>query len=99
MDATPGMTLVAPVCNPHKPDQELLKRGFTLDATMLARLIELDVEALYVDFPGLEDVDRHLAPFLSPERRKICSLITSAIKVGQESQRPDVPFNDYYSTV
>jgi HD-GYP domain-containing protein (c-di-GMP phosphodiesterase class II) len=94
-DAAEGMTLVAPVFNPALPDQELLKRGFILDKAMLKRLVEIGVDLLYVDFPGLDELDKHLAPFLSAERRRICTQIKDAIKTGQQSAQPDVPYTEY----
>jgi HD-GYP domain-containing protein (c-di-GMP phosphodiesterase class II) len=94
-EATEGMTLVAPVFNPALPDQELLRRGFVLEPTILKRLNELGVDLLYVDFPGLDDVDKHLAPFLSTERRRVCTQIKDTIKDCQQSARPTIPYDDY----
>src|SRR5436189_1897524 len=33
--------------------------------------IYLNVRAVFVDFPGLDDLDKHLAPRLSPERQVV----------------------------
>ena len=70
-DAKPGMQLAAPVFHPDSPDQELLKRGYVLEAKVLRRMAEMGVDALYVDYPGLDDLDRHLAVNLSPARQAV----------------------------
>lgn len=98
-EARVGMTLVAPVVNPTKPDQELLKRGYILDEKIIARLTEIGVEFVYVDYPGLDELDKHLTPFLSPERRQICTQIKDVFKLGQKSTRPDAPYSEYYGAM
>ncbi len=57
-ESEPGMRLAMPVCHPDNPRQELLRKGFALDAPVLQRLRELNVAWIYVDYPGLEDLDR-----------------------------------------
>jgi hypothetical protein len=68
-EARAGMKLAAPVAHPDNPQQDLLKRGYCLDDAILGRLRELGVASLYVDCPGLDDLDRHLAPCSAPRGR------------------------------
>ncbi len=96
-EAEPGMVLASPVMNPQLPDQVLLNRGYVLEDATLRRLPELGVDHILVDYPGLEDLDRHLSVQLSPERRKIFDQIKSTIKTTEKNTRPEVSYKDYYS--
>jgi hypothetical protein len=95
-EAQPGMVLAAPVWHPAQPEQELLKRGYVLEKTVLQRLADLGVESIFVDFPGLDDLDRHLAAQLSPARMTIYNQIRETITANQRRTAPAVSFVDYY---
>jgi HD-GYP domain-containing protein (c-di-GMP phosphodiesterase class II) len=96
--AEPGMRLAMPVTHPENPQQELLRRGFTLTEGMIARLRELDIRGLYIDYPGLEDLDKHLAPALSPERQVLYVRLKDSIATFQRSTSPSVDYWDYHAT-
>lgn len=95
--AQPGMRLVMTVTHPEQPDQELLKPGFTLDAAVIERLRKLGVPCVYVDYPDLADLDRHLLPYLSPARQQIYAHVKNTIAAVQKTARPTVTFPDYYA--
>jgi HD-GYP domain-containing protein (c-di-GMP phosphodiesterase class II) len=97
-DAAAGMRLAAPVYHPAQVEQELLRRGYVLERNVLDRLRSLGVGTLAVDWPGLEDLDRHLAPTLSPARQKLYEQIKETISANQRRMRPAVSFTDYYAT-
>jgi HD-GYP domain-containing protein (c-di-GMP phosphodiesterase class II) len=96
-DAKPGMQLAAPVFHPDAPEQELLKRGYVLEAKVLRRMAEMGVDALYVDYPGLDDLDRHLAVNLSPARQAVYTQIKHTISAVQRQTRAQVTYTDYYA--
>lgn len=93
-----GMTLAAPVAHPENPQHDLLKRGYTIEESILPRLRDLGVESLYVDFPGLDDLDRHLAPQLSPARQVMYRQVRDGMNQAQGRTSPAVGFPDYYAT-
>jgi len=95
-EATEGMVLAAPVAHPERPDQDLLKRGYVLEQKILRRLHDLNIGFVYVDYPGLEDLDRHLEVMLSPARRTIYQQIKATINASQQRTRPAVSYTDYY---
>jgi HD-GYP domain-containing protein (c-di-GMP phosphodiesterase class II) len=95
--AIPGMKLAAPVTHPENPDQELLRRGYTLEDSVLKRMKSVGVEYIYVDYPGLDDLDKHLAPNLSPERQKVYTQIKDAITSAQRQTKPICTYAEYYS--
>jgi HD-GYP domain-containing protein (c-di-GMP phosphodiesterase class II) len=89
------MKLAAPVPNPEHPEQDLLKRGYALEATVIKRLKGVGVEYLYVDYPGLEDLDKYLEVQLSPARQAIYSLMKKSVQESQGRSRPGVPYDAY----
>lgn len=57
-----GMTVAASVFHPRRPQTELLARGVSLDAAMLARLGSLGVPGVWVDHDLTADLD----PLINP---------------------------------
>jgi len=96
-DARAGMKLAAPVLHPETPEQELLKRGYVLEDKVLRRLNEMGIDALYVEYPGLDDLDRHLAVNLSPARQAVYTQIKKTITAVQRQTRAEVTYTDYYA--
>src|SRR5437016_10100640 len=92
------MKLAAPVPHPDHPDQHLLKAGYVLEETVIGRLRDMHIDQVFVEYPALDDLDRHLAPNLSPARRKIYFQIKDAVTKMQRSTSAAVPYADYYNT-
>lgn len=97
-EAREGMTLAAPVTHPDRPDQPLLKHGYVLEQKILGRLVEMGITCIYVDYPGLEDLDRHLGPMLSPERQVVYNQIRQTISACQGRTKANVAYTDYYAS-
>ena len=83
-EAQAGMKLVVTVWNPEQPEHELFKPGFVLDDTVLAKLRSLQVPFVYVDYPDLAELDRHLLPHLSPAQQQIYNHIKNTIAAVQD---------------
>jgi HD-GYP domain-containing protein (c-di-GMP phosphodiesterase class II) len=96
-EAQVGMKLAAPVSHPEQPDQELLRAGYELEDEVIARLRGLGVEFIFVEFPALDDLDRHLAAFLSPARQKLYKEMKRTIETSQRRTSPAISYNEYYS--
>src|SRR4051812_4900958 len=97
-EATAGMTLAMNVTQPEQPDQDLLKAGYTLNDEILKRLRDKGVETIYVDYPDLGDLDKHMAAVLSPARQQVYQQIRDTIAAVQKTAQPTVSFPDYYSS-
>jgi HD-GYP domain-containing protein (c-di-GMP phosphodiesterase class II) len=97
-DVQPGMRLAMTVVNPAQPEQELLTAGYPLDELVLSKLRDLGIDVLYVEYPELADLDRHLRPYLTPARREIYAQIRAAFEQVQADARPIVNFATYYAT-
>jgi HD-GYP domain-containing protein (c-di-GMP phosphodiesterase class II) len=96
-EAQPGMKLAVAVTHPEHPEQDLLRAGFDLRPEIITRLRDMGVEMVYVDYPGLEDLDRHMAACLSPARQQVYTQIRDTIAAVQKTAQPTVTFPDYYS--
>ncbi|MGA2496106.1 MAG: HD domain-containing phosphohydrolase [Tepidisphaeraceae bacterium] len=94
-DARPGMKLAAPVYHPERPDQELLRAQFVLDEPIIRRMRAIGIEVVFVDYPSLESLDKHLAPYLSPARQKVLKNIRLAMAATQQATRPAISYQEY----
>lgn len=95
----PGMRLAAPVQHPERPEQELLRRGYVVQEEVLARLLALGLTTVCVDCPGLDDLDRHLEPFLTPPRRQMYGQIKNALELAQRGTMAKIPFRSYHDSI
>jgi HD-GYP domain-containing protein (c-di-GMP phosphodiesterase class II) len=91
------MKLAMTVTHPEHPDQDLLRRNFVLDQAVLDKMRSLGIACLFVDYPGLEDLDKHLAPNLSPERQALYTKVRTTLSEFQRDAAPTVNFVDYYA--
>jgi hypothetical protein len=95
--AAPGMKLAMTVTHPEQPEQDLLRRNFILDQAVLDKMRSLGIACIFVDYPGLEDLDKHLAPNLSPERQAMYAKVKTSFSEFQTGATPTVNFVDYYA--
>lgn len=94
-DARPGIKLAMAVMNPEQPKQELLRAGFCLDDSVIERLRSIGVTQIFVDFPGLDDLDKFIEPFLGPERKQIYATVKTAIAIAERDGQPVASFDAY----
>jgi HD-GYP domain-containing protein (c-di-GMP phosphodiesterase class II) len=90
------MRLAVAVTHPDKPSHELLRPGFALTDEAIRQLRALAVGILYVDYPGLEDLDQHFAVHLSPARQSVYQQIKKTILEVQRNERPVAAFSRYH---
>jgi hypothetical protein len=97
-EARPGMKLAMTVTHPDHPGQDLLRRNFVLDPPVIAKMADLGIGYVFVDYPGLDDLDKHLAPNLSPERQAMFTRVKATLTAFQRDAKPSVDFASYYDT-
>jgi HD-GYP domain-containing protein (c-di-GMP phosphodiesterase class II) len=100
--ARPGMTLARSIVNPKQPDLVLLTAGFLLDAPTIARLHELGVYDLWINYPGLDFLDDLYSPQLTSQQQKLCETLKTSF-VGQLQRGgaadPRLPIHEFRATV
>jgi HD-GYP domain-containing protein (c-di-GMP phosphodiesterase class II) len=89
------MKLAIAVKHPENPSQDLLRAGFTLEDTILARMRAMGISMVYVEYPALECIDKHLAVQLSPSQQVLYKQISTAIGSIQKRTRPAISYRDY----
>ena len=90
-----GMVLAAPIPYPAHPERQLLRLGYVLTEPVINKMRELGLRRVHVAVPGLEDLDRHLAPMLSPVHQRCLTQIKLAIDTVQDRTSPSVQFDEY----
>ncbi len=94
-EAKPGQKLALGVMNPQVKDQELLKAGFILEQTIIERLRSLGVIQIFVDFPGLDDLDPIIMAQMSPERQEVYKQVKTALGASEKNNNPVVKYTAY----
>jgi HD-GYP domain-containing protein (c-di-GMP phosphodiesterase class II) len=92
------MKLAAPVQHPDHPDQVLLRAGYVLEPDVIRRMHDLRIATVVIDYPALEELDKHIAPYLSPARQMIYSQIKQSISAAQRGTQAKVDYRDYCNT-
>ncbi len=98
VDATklrPGMTLALPVMHPQTPSQVLLKTGFTLSETAVARLRDLKVRTVWVRAPGMAFLEKRISPEVMAAHSAVFTQIAGAFEAAQRSTSPKLPIQAY----
>jgi HD-GYP domain-containing protein (c-di-GMP phosphodiesterase class II) len=94
------MTLAAPVQSADDPEIELLKAGYVLEQSVLDRMRAIGIRNIFVDYPALDELDRHLKPLLSEPRRQMYGQIKHTFAMSQHHLQPaDLSYQDYYNSV
>ncbi|MFG0273663.1 MAG: HD-GYP domain-containing protein [Phycisphaerales bacterium] len=97
--AVPGMTLALPLRHPGRPDRVLLKAGFELDEATIEKLRALGTPELWVRFPGVDFIARHINPEVMRLQAELTRSMGNAIEtVGQGSGSP-VRYADFEATM
>jgi len=97
--AKPGMRLALPVQNAESPDNTLLNVGYKLTDTIIERLQELGVRSVWVQYPGMDFLERYLTPDMVQNQGAVVQQITNAFTAVQGESSPKLNFGQYTSAV
>ena len=97
--ARPGMVLARSIIHPRQPEQMLLSAGYKLDTRTIARLHELGVYDLWINYPGLEFLDDLFSPELTLQQQRLCE--TLRVSLHDQARCTDValPIQNYRAVV
>ena len=97
--ARPGMVLARSIIHPRQPEQMLLGAGYKLDTRTIARLHELGVYDLWINYPGLEFLDDLFSPELTLQQQRLCE--TLRVSLHDQALCSDValPIQNYRAVV
>jgi len=74
-----GMTLAQPILHPLCETCVLLNEGVRLEGQYIDRLVEFGVDHVWIDFPGLEEVDSAVDRNISADHLRLYQVINSSI--------------------
>lgn len=79
-DIQPGMSVAASVMHPSRPETELVKAGFLLDAKLIARLKDFEVQRIWIDHDATQDLDQKIKLGESPGHRAMYEALKNSIR-------------------
>jgi len=91
------MTLARSIIHPSQPETMLLTTGHTLEACEIARLHELGVYDLWIEYPGLDFLDNMYSPQLSQNQQRLCETLKYSFHdqvQRTESRLPIIQYQD-----
>ena len=97
--AVPGMTLALPLRHPGQPNRVLLKAGFTLDEHAIEKLRALGTPEVWVRFPGVDFIARHINPEVLRLQAELTRSMGSAISTLGEASGSPIRYADFESTM
>lgn len=77
--AQPGMVLGMGVMHPRRKGTTLLRAGYDLTDLAIKQLAEQDVRDLWIRYPSLEFIARHVSPEVESGRSEVASLMGRAL--------------------
>lgn len=95
----PGMQLALPVYNPEQKTNVLLRTGYTLTAVNIKRLEELNVDELWIKYPGTEAIKKQINPEVLAQREVLGKNICEFVSNAQHKTNAHLSFNNYIRSV
>ena len=75
----PAMTLAQPVFHPQSDSCVLLNRGVALDEAYIVGLRKFEISHVWIDFPGLEELDSTVNQKVSADHARLYEVINNSI--------------------
>ncbi|MCA9294454.1 MAG: HD domain-containing protein [Phycisphaerales bacterium] len=95
----PGMILASPVQHPERHDTVLLRQGFVLDDAAVKRLRAMALPEVWIEYPGLAFVERHINPKVTQARAEVSMMIGRVIAKIQRDAKTKLEYPAYRRTV
>lgn len=79
-DIQPGMAVAAAVMHPDRPETELVKPGYVLDAHLIGRLKDFGVARIWIDHDATADLDSKISLGKSPGHQAMVEALKTSIQ-------------------
>ena len=99
VQARPGMVLAVPIIHPEHPDTVLLREGFELDDLSIGRLREINLAELWIEYPGLEFINKHICPEILRRRGIIAYEVRKLLNDMSTKSGATLDYAHYRATV
>jgi HD-GYP domain-containing protein (c-di-GMP phosphodiesterase class II) len=95
----PGMTLAQPIFHPLSERCILLNKGVVLESGYLGRLDEFGVTHVWIEFPGLEEVDGAVNESISADHARLYGVINNSIDTLERRVAVKINLHHYRKAV
>lgn len=89
------MVLASPVQHPERHDTVLLRQGFVLDEAAVARLRALALSEVWIEYPGLAFVEKHINPRVTHARAEVSMMIARVMTKMQRDGKTKLEYPAY----
>ncbi|MCC6429119.1 MAG: HD domain-containing protein [Phycisphaerales bacterium] len=93
--AVPGMRLAIAIHNPRRPGSVLLRSGFELDATSIAKLKEMGVHDAWIHCPGVEFMAEFVSPAIHRACQELAHSVAGVLSPSAAGADPKLDFSSY----
>ncbi|MEM6394488.1 MAG: HD domain-containing phosphohydrolase [Planctomycetota bacterium] len=98
-NARSGMTLALPVMHPEADGQTLLRVGYELTEPTLRRLRQMQVQTLWINYPGLEHLRRFINPETLDRDTVVMKQVEETFTLMQQESAAKLRYEEYTSTI
>ncbi len=96
--ALPGMRLAVPVYHPLR-GKVLLTEGFELEESIIRRLVELEIQHVWIEYPGFEQIKQYVSPTILNQQGQLVSLMAEALDSMHREAHAEIEFADYRKAI
>ncbi len=98
-NARAGMRLALPVRQPRAPQQILLRANYELTQSTIARLPEMGVRSIWVQYPGMAFVEKFLPTEVLESQGEVVQEIGACFEAAQKQATAKLNYNSYTSAI
>jgi len=93
--ARAGMVLARSIADPEKPEHILLKANYKLEQDRIARLRELRVHNIWIQYPGLDFLDKIIDPELVAKQQHLYGTLKKDFSDAQTQGLEKIEYKQY----
>lgn len=94
-----GMRLATPIFHPNRPATILVRAGAELTSPMIARLQELGVHSMWIQYPGLEEIAAGASAEVTHARAGMTQALADAFDHARDTSDPELNFRSFRDAI
>lgn len=95
----PQMRLAQPILHPKRDDVILLEKGYELDGEIIARLVEMEIPYVWIEFPDLEEIDGRINTEICSQHMSLYGALRDAMVRVQGRVAADMNYTLYRRSI
>lgn len=93
-EALAGMQLALPVLHPQR-GSKLLSEGYVLDNSVIAKLRQLQIRDLWIEYPGTEQIKQFVSPTILAQQSQVVELVADMFDPTRREAHAEMDFLHY----